>query len=117
MKHPRLWPVLLLPFLYIGAACSDTLADQPATITTLPDRTDVRRGETVTVWIDVDLSGDWHLYAPTTPPGGPYPTRIALQEETSFQQVGRILQPRLGRSEFKSSRMLSICQPVSCRYC
>ena len=32
-----------------------------------------RVGEAVTVWIDVTLSGDWHIYSTTLPPGRAYP--------------------------------------------
>ncbi len=51
-----------------------------------------RVGEAVAVWIDVDLSDDWHIYSATTPPGGPYPTEIALSG-AGFRQVGAVIQP------------------------
>ena len=51
-----------------------------------------RVGESVAVWIDVDLSDDWHIYSATTPPGGPYPTEIALSG-AGFRQVGAVIQP------------------------
>ena len=52
-----------------------------------------RVGEAVAVWIDVDLSDDWHIYSATTPPGGPYPTEFVLSGE-GFRQVGAVIQPR-----------------------
>ena len=52
-----------------------------------------RVGEAVTVWIDVDLSDDWHIYSATTPPGGPYPTEIVLSG-AGFRQVGAVIQPK-----------------------
>ena len=51
-----------------------------------------RVGEAVTVWIDVSLSGDWHIYSTTLPPGGPIPTEIVLSG-AGFRQVGRAIQP------------------------
>ena len=51
-----------------------------------------RVGEAVTVWIDVSLSGDWHIYSTTLPPGGPIPTEIVLSGAV-FRQVGRAIQP------------------------
>ncbi len=52
----------------------------------------VRVGEAVTVWIDVVLSDDWHIYSATTPPGGPIPTEILLSG-AGFRQVGSVIQP------------------------
>ncbi len=52
-----------------------------------------RVGEAVAVWIDVDLSDDWHIYSATTPPGGPYPTEIVLSG-AGFRQVGAVIQPK-----------------------
>lgn len=51
-----------------------------------------RVGEAVTVWIDVSLSGDWHIYSTTLPPGGPIPTEIVLAG-AGFRQVGQAIQP------------------------
>lgn len=52
----------------------------------------VRVGETVTVWIDVTLTDDWHIYSATTPDGGPYPTEFALSGD-GFQRQGAVIQP------------------------
>lgn len=60
-------------------------------VTVAPEK--ARVGEAVTVWIDVDLSEDWHIYSATTPPGGPYPTEFVLSG-AGFRQVGAVIQPK-----------------------
>lgn len=67
--------------------------EDPALFSIHADPSDPRPGETVTVWIDVTLTADWHIYSTTTPPGGPYPTEIRLEGEGRFRQVGPIIQP------------------------
>jgi len=52
----------------------------------------VRVGETATVWIDVTLNDDWHIYSATTPEGGPYPTEFVLTSK-GFVQNGAVIQP------------------------
>jgi thiol:disulfide interchange protein len=52
----------------------------------------VHPGETATLWIDVELESDWHIYSTTTPPGGPYPTEISLTSGP-LSQVGGLIQP------------------------
>ncbi len=65
----------------------------PAFFSIHADPSDLRPGETVTVWIDVTLTEDWHIYSTTLPPGGPYPTEIRLEGSDDFRQVGPVIQP------------------------
>ena len=91
MIPARLWAaILLLSILPLKPGATHA---SPATFAAHVDPVEVRGGETITLWLDVTLSDDWHIYAPTTPPGGPYPTEIRLTPPTGFRQVGTILQP------------------------
>ena len=72
---------------------SAVMAQNEASFGVMVEPKAARVGEAVAVWIDVDLSDDWHIYSATTPPGGPYPTEIALSG-TGFRQVGAVIQPR-----------------------
>ena len=72
---------------------SAALAQNEASFGVTVEPKAARVGEAVAVWIDVDLSDDWHIYSATTPPGGPYPTEIALSGE-AFRQVGAVIQPK-----------------------
>ena len=90
MKTRDKWVVVLL--IAALPAVASGLED-PALFSIHADPSDLRPGETVTVWIDVTLTADWHIYSATTPPGGPYPTEIHLEEEGRFRQVGPIIQP------------------------
>lgn len=83
-QMPTLLMIILLPIQVMG--------QQPLAFSVSVDPQVVRPGETATVWIDVTLFDDWHIYSTTTPPGGPVPTEIALSGE-QFQQVGAAIQP------------------------
>ena len=90
MKLNATWIAALLTALVSGhpAAGQDAVR-----FSVHAEPTEVRPGETVTVWIDATLTDDWHIYSVTTPPGGPLPTEIHLGGEGGFRQGGPILQP------------------------
>lgn len=58
------------------------------------DRTEVRRGEAVSVRLEVTIQEGWHVYSMTTPEGGPQPTRVALAPSGSYEAAGPALQPK-----------------------
>jgi len=62
--------------------------------TTTADRTDVRRGEVVTVRVHVKIQPEWHLYSMTTPVGGPKPTVFTTEPSTALVPAGPALQPK-----------------------
>ena len=72
---------------------SAALAQNEASFGVMVEPKAARIGEAVAVWVDVDLSDDWHIYSATMPPGGPYPTEIVLAG-AGFRQVGAVIQPR-----------------------
>lgn len=50
----------------------------PAKWELLPDESSAAPGSSLFVRLKVTLEGGWHLYSPTTPAGGPIPTKIEL---------------------------------------
>lgn len=78
--------------LVILMLASTVHAQEPANFSVSVAPEVVRIGETVTVWIDVTLSDDWHIYSATTPEGGPYPSEFNLSGN-GFKRVGPVIQP------------------------
>jgi thiol:disulfide interchange protein len=78
--------------LVILMLASTAHAQEPANFSVSVAPEVVRIGETVTVWIDVTLSDDWHIYSATTPEGGPYPSEFNLSGN-GFKRVGPVIQP------------------------
>lgn len=68
------------------------MSQEPASFSVEVVPQTIRVGETATVWIDVTLTDDWHIYSATTPEGGPYPTEFAITGN-GFQKVGAVIQP------------------------
>jgi thiol:disulfide interchange protein DsbD len=73
--------------------CTGVTAQSPAHFSASLSRQDIRRDEVFRVPIEIILDDDWHIYAPTTPPGGPVPTTITVDSTSAFAQTGDILQP------------------------
>ena len=80
---------VMLAILLLSTAVG---AQEPASfsVSVMPDV--VRVGETATVWIDVTLGDDSHIYSATTPEGGPYPTEFSITGK-EFVQNGPVVQP------------------------
>jgi thiol:disulfide interchange protein DsbD len=81
--------IILLGLLILATTVR---AQEPATFSVSVTPEAVRIGETATVWIDVVLGNDWHIYSATTPEGGPYPTEFTLSG-SGFKRVGPVIQP------------------------
>lgn len=55
---------------------------------------DLRAGEGGRVVVTAVIEDGWYIYAPTTKPGGPNPTKIALAEGSKIEVKGKIAQPK-----------------------
>jgi len=84
--------IFAVAFVLMVLQNSAVMAENEAVFKVTAEPTVARVGEAVTVWIDVTLSDDWHIYSATTPPGGPLPTEIALSG-VGFRQIGSVIQP------------------------
>ena len=87
--RPRMRAVAFTLLVLYATSAS---AQDPAQFKTTIDPVPVRPGEAATLWLDVSLTGDWHIYSATTPPGGPFPTEIKLHSGP-LTQIGPIIQP------------------------
>ena len=56
--------------------------------------TDIRAGEGGRVVVSATIESGWYIYAPSTPPGGPNPTKITLAEGSSLVAKGKLVQPK-----------------------
>ena len=93
MKTPRLaWLVLFL-FAFWSACLSRADAQNPVKWSAVTRTCDARRGEVATIELRAQLEAGWHIYAPTTPSGGPIPTKIELTPNPNAKIAGAITQP------------------------
>lgn len=87
-------PLIWIPLFFLSCLSSARAQSQsPAHFDVYVQPTVARPNETVSLSIDVRLDGDWHIYAPTTPPGGPVPTQFKVNTSPYFQRVGGVDQP------------------------
>ncbi|MBS13139.1 MAG: hypothetical protein CME19_16215 [Gemmatimonadetes bacterium] len=87
----RKWVHTIALFLLVGAGKAVS-AQESAHFSFAAEPESLRPGETATLWVDVELEGDWHIYSATTPPGGPHPTEIYL-DDGPLTLVGPVIQP------------------------
>ena len=81
-------PSMRVVFLIL-LGLSPSLAQRmdPAKWTLETDQKVARPGGAVLARLTAKMEPDWHLYSPTTPPGGPIPTRIELAENPAVASV------------------------------
>ena len=84
--------IFAVVFIFLALQHGTVMAADEARFEVTAEPKVARIGEAITVWIDVVLSDDWHIYSATTPPGGPFPTEILLSGK-GFEQVGPVIQP------------------------
>lgn len=56
-----------------------------------------RAGEGAQIVLSATIEPKWYIYAPTTPPGGPNPTKISLPDNAALELKGKIVQPAPNR--------------------
>ncbi len=76
-----------------GAALCPAAAPDPVQWTLAFDARSAPPGGKALGRLTATLQPGWHLYSPTTPPGGPNPSSIALAESPVVESV-RLFQPR-----------------------
>src|SRR5205085_10725122 len=87
----------LLAAYVMAAAAAPALAGGEIAWTATADRRDVRAGEVVYIRVKAAIAPTWHLYSMTTPPGGPKPTRFAIDADASLTPGGIAYQPKPAR--------------------
>jgi thiol:disulfide interchange protein DsbD len=80
----------LLLGLFLGALRAEKL--DPVQWALTSDQTKVAPGGTVTARLTATLAPGWHLYSPTTPPGGPIPTTLKLDDNAAVAKA-HVYQP------------------------
>jgi len=93
MKTSRLACLILLFLTLWGVWMPHAFAQNPVKWNAITRTSDARRGEVATVELRAQLEAGWHIYAPTTPSGGPIPTKIELSPNPGAKIAGRIAQP------------------------
>lgn len=101
MNWPRLGRLPLLVWLLcvclvaVPGSVRSAWAQDPVTWSAKLAPSALRAGETGRIQLSAKIGGSWHIYAPTTPPGGPIATKITLVPNAIATQVGtKIAQPK-----------------------
>src|ERR1700722_18615675 len=84
--------ILLLASASLGLA----QREDPVQWTLTSDAAQAPPGSRVTLHLTAKLEEGWHLYSLTTPPGGPIPTTVKLDENPAVDAV-KIYQPKPAR--------------------
>ncbi len=82
----------------LAASCACVFAQKldPVKWTLEADQTRVAPGGSIIARLRAKLEPGWHLYSPTTPPGGPIPTTLKLDENPAIEKFA-IYQPKPDR--------------------
>lgn len=94
MRIPRLGLCLFLLMALVGVFSPKANAQNPVKWSALAKTSDARAGEIATVELRATIEDGWHIYAPTTPAGGPIPTKIELSPGSKATVAGKIAQPK-----------------------
>lgn len=86
--------VALLWLLVLGCVPAIGAPPSQTAWTSAPDRTDVRKGEVVTIRVRATIQPTWHLYSMTTPPGGAKPTAVTIAPNPAVEPAGKAFQPK-----------------------
>ena len=78
-RNGRLWPpAALVALVLLGITSLAAKAPDPVNWTLTFESASVPPGSHVLARLAAKIDGDWHLYSPTTPKGGPIPTTLTL---------------------------------------
>ncbi len=92
MIKSRFLPFLIALFAFLGVPLV-AHAQNPVTWSAQMQPSGIRAGEGGRVVLTAKIEAPWYIYAPTTPPGGPNPTKIALAPSKIATQNGKVAQP------------------------
>ena len=84
-----------LPFLALALSLP-AQRPHPAEWSLVPDQAGVAPGSSFLAKLNLKLQDPWHMYSMTTPPGGPIPTTIKLEDHPSVQSWS-VYQPKAKR--------------------
>lgn len=69
-------------------------AQNPVKWNAVVKTTDARAGEVATVELSAKIDGKWHIYAPSTPDGGPIATTVEITPGAKATLAGKIDEPK-----------------------
>ncbi|BCM91620.1 thiol:disulfide interchange protein DsbD [Abditibacteriota bacterium] len=69
-------------------------AQNPVKWSAIVKTTDARAGEVAKVELTAKMEDGWHIYAPTTPAGGPIATKIEVAPGARATLAGKVAQPK-----------------------
>ena len=108
---PKLRPLLswLLSALFICFALAPAHAQNPRNQAQIPvtpvtwkaqlQPQDIRAGEGGRIVLSATVQQNWYFYSPSTPPGGPNPTKITLPANPALELKGQIALPKPNRHQ------------------
>jgi thiol:disulfide interchange protein len=94
MRIPRLGLFLLALLALTGLWSPAAHAQNPVKWSAAAKTSDARAGEIASVELRATLEEGWHIYAPTTPAGGPIATKIELAPGSKAAIAGKVAQPK-----------------------
>ncbi len=92
MPKPRFLIFLLALFAFLGTMPL-AQAQNPVKWSAALEPATIRAGEGGRIVLSGKIDAPWYIYAPSTPPGGPNPTKIELVASKSLERAGKIAQP------------------------
>lgn len=88
MKSFHLFKFIAFVLLFVGSVSAQNptkwILDSPA------KGKSVKAGESVSVTVQAEVEGDWHLYSLEQPKGGPIATTIKVADGSQFEIVGKV---------------------------
>src|SRR5437016_5155658 len=85
----------ILAIIFVGLFFSvTTSAQNPIKASLVAPSAAINAGQTFTLRLTVQISGGWHIYSLSQPPGGPARSRISLDVDEVFKSAGPITAPK-----------------------
>ncbi|PQV64246.1 Thiol:disulfide interchange protein DsbD [Abditibacterium utsteinense] len=92
MSKPRL--LLFLVAFFVSLSLPQwASAQNPVKWSASLEPSQLRSGEGGRIVVNAKIAAPWYIYAPSTPPGGPNPTKIEMLPSSSLSSSGKVAQP------------------------